>query len=198
MIAFWASSVAIISTLEARGMPMMKLTDLSDIAAESECRRLLMVVNARRKRDNAWFNYDESPIVYDDDSAFVVGMKSLFRYARGESIPPFVVRDYLSQLLDLLFAGIASGALALPALGRWAIALGRMLGAAPKFAWLSKPTIRCPCRKWRIYWAYRSTTCERKLRHRPMGHSKAISCHAHSSIDGFATRATMDKRTRRC
>ena len=93
---------------------MKKLTDLSDIAAESECRRLLIVVNARRKRDNAWFNYDEAPIVYDDDSAFVVGMKSLFRYARGESIPPFVVRDYLSLLLDLLFAGIASGALALP------------------------------------------------------------------------------------
>lgn len=92
----------------------MKLTDLSDIAADSECRRLLTVVQARRRRDNAWFNHDEPPIEYDDNSAFVVGMRSLFRYARGESIPAFVVRDYLEQLLDLLFAGIASGALALP------------------------------------------------------------------------------------
>ncbi len=92
----------------------MKLLDLSDKAAEAECRRLLSVIQARRKRDNAWFNHDGKPIAYDDDSAFAVGMKTLFRYARGMDIPAFAVRDYLDSLLDLLFAGIASGVWALP------------------------------------------------------------------------------------
>lgn len=98
----------------------MKLNDLSDTVAESESRRLLSVINARRKKDDTWLNHTSTPIAFDENSAFVVGMKTLFRYARGADIPPFVVRDFLDDLLDLLFAGIASGVLALPSFQKMA------------------------------------------------------------------------------
>ena len=93
----------------------MKLNDLNDEAARAECRRLILVMNARRRRENAWFGCDDrQPLTFDENSAFVTGMCALFRYARGNAIPSFVVKNFLDEFLTLMFAGVASGVLALP------------------------------------------------------------------------------------
>ena len=51
----------------------------------------------------------------------------MFRYARGEDVPAFVVRDFIDELLKLMFGGLASPSFALPPFRRmqdkpWAIA----------------------------------------------------------------------------
>lgn len=93
----------------------MKLNELSDEAARAECRRLILVLNARRRKENAWFGCDDGPqLSFDENSAFVTGMCALFRYARGNAIPAFVVQNFLDEFLTLMFAGVASGVLALP------------------------------------------------------------------------------------
>lgn len=93
----------------------MKLNNLSDEAARAECRRLILVMNDRRRKENAWFGCDDGrQLTFDDNSAFVTGMCALFRYARGNAVPSFVVKHFLDEFLTLMFAGVASGVLALP------------------------------------------------------------------------------------
>lgn len=105
-----------------------KLSELSDKAAEVEARRLLTVIMARRHQMNHWLGIDGfEPIAYDENSGLAMGMLALFRYARGENVPPPLVASFLDELLTLMFSGLASGAMALPAFNKmqdrpWALA----------------------------------------------------------------------------
>ncbi len=106
----------------------MHLNELTDEAAVAECRRLLFVISARKRELAQWFGDEEArTIAFEENSAFAMGMISMFRYARGMDIPPFVVRDFIDELLKLMFGGLASGSFALPPFRRmtdkpWAIA----------------------------------------------------------------------------
>ena len=106
----------------------MKLCELTDLCAQAECRRLLLIVNARRRQEAQWFGHDSvSLFEYDENSAFVCGMVSLFRYARGEAVPPVLVESFLDTFLNMMFCGLASGVLALPSFKKmedrpWAMA----------------------------------------------------------------------------
>lgn len=102
--------------------------DLSDLAAQRECKRLLQIMTAQRRSQNHWLNKeDPKPLIFDENSAFANGMRSLFRYARGEFVPPPIVMDFIDELLKLMFCGLASNTMALPPFERmsdrpWAIA----------------------------------------------------------------------------
>ena len=107
----------------------MQFNPLDDNAALTECRRILFIISARRRVENKWFGQESEPsdIPLNEDSAFVSGMLAMFRYARGEDVPPAIVQDFRDVLLNLMFTGLASGALALPSFRRmadrsWAIA----------------------------------------------------------------------------
>ena len=106
----------------------MHLNELTDEAAIAECRRLLFIISARKRELAQWFGDDDAhTIAFEENSAFAMGMISMFRYARGMDIPPFVVRDFIDELLKLMFGGLASGSFALPPFRRmtdkpWAIA----------------------------------------------------------------------------
>ena len=106
----------------------MHLNELTDEAAIAECRRLLFVISARKRELAQWFGDDDAhTIAFEENSAFAMGMISMFRYARVMDIPPFVVRDFIDELLKLMFGGLASGSFALPPFRRmtdkpWAIA----------------------------------------------------------------------------
>ena len=107
----------------------MRNNDLSDVAAQAECRRLLMVIHAQRRVQDAWFGReDTAPLEFDENSAFAMGMTSLFRYARGLNVPAPIVQSFRDELLKLLFCGLASNAIAMPSFRRmgdrpWAHAL---------------------------------------------------------------------------
>ncbi len=102
--------------------------DLTDVAAKAECRRLLLVISAQRRIHNQWFGEDEpAQINLKEDSAFCFGMISMFRYARGEDVPAFVVQDFIDELLKLMFCGLATDQMALAPFKRmqdrpWAVA----------------------------------------------------------------------------
>ncbi len=106
----------------------MQNNDLSDTAAKAECKRLLIAVSSQRSLQNRWFSQNSSgTIEFDENSAFVMGMNALFRYARGEAVPPAIVMDFLDDLLKLMFCGLANNTMALPPFKRmsdrpWAIA----------------------------------------------------------------------------
>jgi hypothetical protein len=106
----------------------MHLNELTDESAIDECRRLLFIISARKRELAQWFGDDDAhTIAFEENSAFAMGMISMFRYARGMDIPPFVVRDFIDELLKLMFGGLASGSFALPPFRRmtdkpWAIA----------------------------------------------------------------------------
>ena len=101
---------------------------LDDAAARAEACRLAATAHARWAKHATWFGFtepDAQPPL--EDSPFAVGMLALFRYARGEAVPPFIVRSVLDDLLELLFGGLASPALGLPPWRRmgdrpWALA----------------------------------------------------------------------------
>ncbi len=105
-----------------------RLSELSDQAAIAEANRLIAVTAARFTAHARWMGLAyEGKEVVDAQSGFVVGMTALFRYARGESVPSPIVETFLDELLTLMFAGLGSGALALPSFQRmqdrpWAIA----------------------------------------------------------------------------
>lgn len=93
-----------------------RLTSLDDDAARAEALRLSRVALARWRQHAEWMGF-EVPGEHAEQERphmFESGMLALFRYARGEDVPEMVVEDFLDQLLNLLFAGLASGALALP------------------------------------------------------------------------------------
>lgn len=125
----------------------MRLTEFTDVAADAECRRLLMVLSAQRRQQNAWFDIEDSgTLVFHPDAAFGAGMRALFRYARGEAVPYVIVRDFLDELLNLMFCGLASNQLALPPFSRmadkpWALAW-RM--AELRMAWEGCETMDVP------------------------------------------------------
>lgn len=106
----------------------MRLTEFTDAAADAESRRLLMVIGAQRRVQNTWFGIENTgTVAFQEDAAFVVGMRALFRYARGVDVPYVMVRDFLDDLLNLMFCGLASNNLALPPFRRmadkpWALA----------------------------------------------------------------------------
>ena len=92
-----------------------KLKDLTDAAALSEGKRLIKIALARRSDLARWFGIDESlPLECDENSAFLMGILALFRYARGQEVPPTLVRSFLDQFLVMMFTGLARGAMALP------------------------------------------------------------------------------------
>lgn len=95
---------------------------LNDDMAYAECRRLLLILSAQRRVQSQWFGEESSPadIPFNKDSAFVSGMLALFRYARGEQVPPVIVQDFRDELLKIMFSGLASGAFALPPFRRMA------------------------------------------------------------------------------
>lgn len=104
-----------------------RLNDFSDIAAIAECRRLAQVIWSRERDYAQWLGQTESMHEFDENCGFVSGMLAMFRYARGEAVPPFIVRDFINELLNLMFCGLASNMLALPGFNRmqdkpWAIA----------------------------------------------------------------------------
>lgn len=106
------------------------LDELTDIAAVAEARRLAQVLWARQKQHAQWLGQEEPIHVFDENCGFVMGMLSMFRYARGEQVPSFLVRDYMDELLNLMFCGLASNVLALPSFSRmqdrpWALAWRR-------------------------------------------------------------------------
>jgi len=84
----------------------------------AECRRLAQVIWARQRDYAQWLGHDEPARTFDENCGFVSGMLAMFRYARGESVPPFVVRDFIDELLNLMFCGLASNTLALPPFSR--------------------------------------------------------------------------------
>lgn len=92
----------------------MKLNELTDETAHAECRRLLLVIQADRAVQNAWLGAPPQALPFSEDSAFVQGMTAMFRYARGEAVPPILVRDFIDTFLNLMFCGHASNTLALP------------------------------------------------------------------------------------
>ncbi len=106
----------------------MRLMEFTDVAADAESRRILMVLGAQRRVQNDWFGVEGmGGIEFKEASGFVVGMRALFRYARGEGVPYVIVRDFLDDLLNLMFCGLASNNLALPPFSRmqdkpWALA----------------------------------------------------------------------------
>ena len=102
---------------------------LNDDMAYAECRRILIILSAQRRVHSQWLGEKTPPadILFNEDSAFVSGMLAMFRYARGEQVPPVIVQDFRDDLLKLMFSGLASGAFALPPFKRmadkpWAIA----------------------------------------------------------------------------
>lgn len=105
-----------------------RLAELSDKAAVVEAQRILTVIMARRHQVNRWLGIDGfEPIAYDENSGLAMGMLALFRYARGENVPPPLVQSFLDELLTLMFTGLASGAMALPPFNKmqdrpWALA----------------------------------------------------------------------------
>ena len=104
-----------------------RLNDLTDTAAIAECRRLAQVIWARERDYDQWLGQTETQHEFDENCGFVSGMLAMFRYARGEAVPPFIVRDFINELLNLMFCGLASNMLALPGFNRmqdkpWAIA----------------------------------------------------------------------------
>ena len=106
------------------------LDELTDVAAVAEARRLAQVLWARQKQHSQWLGQEEPIHVFDENCGFVMGMLSMFRYARGEQVPSFLVRDYMDELLNLMFCGLASNVLALPSFNRmqdkpWALAWRR-------------------------------------------------------------------------
>lgn len=99
---------------------MTKLTDLSDSSAHAEARRLALVIMARREGLDAWLGIPrlEPQPQPSQESGFQAGMLALFRYARGEAVPAFIVRDFLDDLLKLMFCGLASPSMAVPSFER--------------------------------------------------------------------------------
>ena len=95
-----------------------KLTDWTDEAAMAECRRLSQVIWSRQREHARWLGQDESPHIFDENCAFVTGMTAMFRYARGEEVPAFIVKSFIDELLVLMFCGLASNHLALPGFNR--------------------------------------------------------------------------------
>lgn len=125
----------------------MRLTEFTDMAADAECRRLLMVLGAQRRVQNAWFGCESvGTIEFKADAAFTGGMRALFRYARGEAVPYVIVRDFLDDLLNLMFCGLGSNHLALPPFSRmadkpWALA---WRVAELRMAWEGHETMDVP------------------------------------------------------
>lgn len=95
---------------------MPKLSDFSDTAALAEVKRLTLVIMARRTKLDNWIGVTQDLCKPQPatESGFSSGMLSLFRYARGEDVPAFIVRDFLDDLLELMFCGLASPEMALP------------------------------------------------------------------------------------
>lgn len=106
----------------------MQKSDLSDVAALAEAKRLLLILSAQRRHQNMLFGCsDNGTIEFEADSGWSMGMTALFRYARGESVPVFIVQDFLDELLKIMFCGLATNAMALPPFKRmadkpWAVA----------------------------------------------------------------------------
>lgn len=105
----------------------VRLLDLTDASAYAECRRILLAVNGARAGISHWFNDEARAMAWDENCAFCSGMLGLFRYARGESVPRAIVRNFLDMFLSLMFCGLASGAMALPPFAKmadkpWAVA----------------------------------------------------------------------------
>ena len=99
---------------------MPKLIDISDNSANAEAKRLSLVIMARRDELDAWIGIPriEPQPQPSPDSGFTAGMLALFRYARGEAVPSFIVRDFLDDLLKLMFCGLASPSMAVPSFSR--------------------------------------------------------------------------------
>ena len=99
---------------------MPKLIDLSDNSAHAEAKRLSLVIMARRDELDAWIGIPrlEPQPQPSQESCFHAGMLALFRYARGEAVPSFIVRDFLDDLLKLMFCGLASPSMAVPSFER--------------------------------------------------------------------------------
>ncbi|MBQ1266605.1 MAG: hypothetical protein IIY06_07540 [Proteobacteria bacterium] len=99
---------------------MTKLIDLSDSSAKAEAKRLSLIIMARRDTLDAWIGIPrvEPQPMPAEDSGFHAGMLALFRYARGEAVPAFIVRDFLDDLLKLMFCGLASPSMAVPSFSR--------------------------------------------------------------------------------
>ncbi len=89
---------------------------LDDQAALAEASRIRAATAARWCEHATWFGLDCATPESNQrqHSGFDVGFLALFRYARGQDVPPFIVRAFLADLLNLMFAGLASGAIALP------------------------------------------------------------------------------------
>ena len=92
----------------------MKLNELTDDTALAECRRLLNVIQADRAVQNSWLGAPQEQLPFDENSAFVRGMTAMFRYARGEAVPPVLVKDFIDTFLTMMFCAHASNSLALP------------------------------------------------------------------------------------
>ena len=91
------------------------LNQLSDDAAKAECKRLLLIVSAQNQILAQWFGQnDPAQYAFNEQSAFCMGMLSMFRYARGEDVPPPLVLDFIDELLKLMFCGLATDQMALP------------------------------------------------------------------------------------
>ncbi|MDX9719440.1 MAG: hypothetical protein RBU37_01740 [Myxococcota bacterium] len=92
------------------------LLSFDDQAARAEATRLAQVVRQRWLKHADWLGLraGEADPVDDGPCPFELGMLAMFRYARGDNVPPFIVRSFIDELLELMFAGLASGALALP------------------------------------------------------------------------------------
>lgn len=106
----------------------MQNSDLCDQSAIAEAKRLLLTISAQRRVQNQWFGIEEcANIEFEENSGWCMGMLALFRYARGEAVPPFIVQDFIDELLKLMFCGLATNTMALPPFKRmqdkpWAIA----------------------------------------------------------------------------
>lgn len=97
-------------------MSVRRLDTLDDSAARSEAQRLFLVASARWEKEQGWFNVPAQRKQPADDGAspFEMGMLAMFRCARGEDVPGFIVRNFIDDLLTLMFAGLGSGVLAIP------------------------------------------------------------------------------------
>jgi len=111
------------------GLSVRRLDTLDDAAARAEARRLALVAAARWEKEQGWFNIPTQRTQAADDGAspFEMGMLALFRCARGEDVPGFIVRSFIEDLLTMMFAGLGSGVLAIPAWNKmadrpWALA----------------------------------------------------------------------------
>ncbi len=106
----------------------MQNSDLSDQSAIAEAKRLLLTISAQRRVQNQWFGIEQcANIEFEENSGWCMGMLALFRYARGDAVPPFIVQDFIDGLLKLMFCGLATNTMALPPFKRmqdkpWAIA----------------------------------------------------------------------------